>query len=140
MSYTNEQTAKVFKEITDASTTIENTLNNKLGEIYRNNDIVNQELNALKNNIQSKTDSAALENAIKNIKYSLEEKDSEHNKNINEIKNDFETKINQQRIKYEKKLIAMEKQLEHMNKKIKEMKKSPLDKLIDLLKNKSEKR
>ena len=140
MAYTNEQTAKVYKEITDASTSIENTLNNKLGDIYRNNDIVNQELNTLKNNIQSKTDSAALEGAIHKLKYSIEEKDAEHNRNINDIRSDFEQKINQQRVKYEKKLIAMEKQLEYMNNKIKEMKKSPLDKFIDLLKNKSEKR
>jgi phenylalanyl-tRNA synthetase alpha subunit len=130
----------VYKEITDASKSIENTVNNKLGDIYRNNDIVNQELNALKNNLQSKTDSAELKGAIDKLKYSIEEKDSEQNKNINEIRSNFEAKINQQRIKYEKKLIAMEKQLEYMNKKINEMKKSPFDKFIDLLKGKSEKR
>lgn len=140
LAYTNEQTAKVYKEITEASTNIENTLNNKLGDIYRNNNIVNQELDTLKNNIQSKTDSAALEGAIDKIKYSIEEKDAEHNKNINDIKSEFEEKINQQRIKYEKKLIAMEKQLEHMNNKIKEIKRSPLDKFIDLLRNRPEKR
>ncbi len=139
-AYTNEQNARIFKEICEASSSIENTINNKIGGLYKNSEVFNEEINNLKASLNGKIDENTLNNRIKDINNNINNTNSEQNKNLENMKSEFENQINTQRIKYEKKLIAMEKQLEQMNLKIREMKKSPLEKLLDKLKAKPEKR
>ena len=60
----------------------------------------------------------------------LTEQKAEYDKNIFKLQTDFDEKINQQRIKYENKLINMENQIAQMRIEINENKKNLFQKLI----------
>ena len=103
-AYTNSELAKIFKQLHENHYALNEKLNYKSDDIYKlleerksENELLNQTLN-------EKADLQLLTAVQNNLEYS-------QNKFINEIRGEFENKLNEQRIKYENKLISMENKL-----------------------------
>ncbi len=135
-SYTNEQTSRLFKELKDSGIKIENNLNSKINDLYKNNEIVKDDIKSIIKRIEEKTDKSESIALTEKLKQELKSYDSEYYLKLSELKNEFEEKLNSQRIKYENKLINMENKLEQMES---YMRKSIFAKLVDKLR-KSKKR
>ncbi|MBQ9245013.1 hypothetical protein IJ182_01955, partial [bacterium] len=139
-TFANEETAKLYIEVKNTANNLENTFNDKIYDIYKNNEAVNYELQALRTNINEKPDHDSLKKLKQDIKENINKNDSEHLRYIEGLKSNFEDKINQQRIKYENKLMSMEERIKQLNSTIEYMQKNPIEKLFNKIKNKPEKR
>ena len=135
-SFVNEHAADLYKEIKNSSSTIENNINNKITDIFNINEKITNDINIINTEISKLSKNEQIDLLDKNIKEILNNKDIERVNEVNMLKNEFETKINNQRLKYEQKLIILEKELEKMNIKLKEMQKSPVDKFFDKFRKK----
>jgi len=129
-SYTNEQTSRLFKELKDSGIKIENNLNSKIYDLYKNNEILKDDIKSIIKHIEEKTDKNESIALIEQLKQELKSYDSEYHLKLLELQNNFEEKLNAQRIKYENKLINMENKLEQMES---YMRKSIFAKLVEKL-------
>ncbi len=121
-TYTNSELAKTFKQLNENSSDFDKKLNYKSDEIYKLLNERKSENEALKELLNQKADSQTLTDVQNNLEYS-------QNKFINELRNEFENKLNDQRIKYENKLISMENKLKKTNQMLLESKKNIFQKL-----------
>ncbi len=121
-TYTNSELAKTFKQLNENSSDFDKKLNYKSDEIYKLLNERKSENEALKELLNEKADSQTLTEVQNNLEYS-------QNKFINELRNEFENKLNDQRIKYENKLISMENKLKETQQMLLESKKNIFQKL-----------
>lgn len=138
-SYTNEHISKLYKEIKDSNLKIENVQNDKIYDLYNRSESLKAEIENIRENSRQKIDSETLDSKLTEILQKVEEQKSEYMQNVIQIQGDFDEKINQQRIKYENKLINMENQIAQMNILLKESKKNVFEKLVQKIR-KSKKR
>jgi hypothetical protein len=136
----NEQASDLYREVKDTGLAIENTLNNKIYDLYRNNDNINNEINNIKYSLNTKLDEEAVNNLISVLKQNISDKESEYKQNIEHLKADMDDKLNQQRVKYENKIMNMEMRIEQLYSTIQYMRKNPIQKMLYRIKNKSEER
>ena len=121
-TYTNSELAKTFKQLNENSSDFDKKLNYQSDEIYKLLNERKSENEALKELLNEKADSQTLTEVQNNLEYS-------QNKFINELRNEFENKLNDQRIKYENKLISMENKLKETQQMLLESKKNIFQKL-----------
>ncbi len=138
-SYTNENLSKIYKEINDSHYKLENIINDKVYDLISHDDRLKTEINYLKEEIKNRINSKALDAILTKIENKLSEQSTEYRQDVSKLQMDFDEKINQQRIKYENKLMYMENQIAQMNIQINENKKNLFQKLIQKLR-KSKKR
>ena len=134
----NEQASDLYREIKDTSLAIENTFNNKVDDLYRNNDNINNEINNIKYSLNTKLDEEAVNHLISKLEQSLKDNEAEHKNNIEKIKAEMDDKLNQQRVKYENKIVNLEMRIEQLYSSIQYLKKNPIQKMLYRMKNKSE--
>ncbi len=131
-SYTNSHVSNLYNELKNAGSNIEINLNNKITDIYNINAEIDGQITNLKQEISTLVKTDAIDLLRENFKKIIEEKNLQFSIEINNVKSEFENKLNEQRIKYEHKLIDMENQLCNMNlmleKFVEEMKKTPFQK------------
>ena len=121
-AYTNSELAKAFKQLNENSHDFDKKLNYTSGEIYKLLNERKSEDEALKELLNQKADTQILTEVQNNWEYS-------QNKFINELRDEFENKLNKQRIKYENKLISMENKLKETEQVLLENKKNIFQKL-----------
>ena len=123
-SYSNEHFSTLYKGLKDTAFNFETILNDKVSNLYQNDENIKWEVNTIKENL---TASFALVNTVKELKQELLEQKNNSNQKFIELQKEYEDRLNKQRIKYEKKLMKLEES-------IKEDKKNPIVKLIEKIK------
>ena len=133
-SYINSQNSDLLNEIRTSHNELENNLNYKIDDINRLEENINSEIKEIKNQVLSKPEQKLIDETREKIEDKINTLNIEHDEAINRLEKDFEQKLNQQRIKYENKLINMENKLKSMNAILKESKQNIFSKLIKKLK------
>ncbi len=129
-SYTNKNLSKIYKEINDSHYKLENILNDRVYDLISHDDTLKTEINYLKEEMKSRIKIEALASVLTDMENKLSEQSVEYQQNVSKLQAGFDEKINQQRIKYENKLIKMENQIAQMRIEINEQKKNLFQKLI----------
>ena len=133
-SYINSQNSDLLNEIRTSHNELENNINYKIDDINRLEENINSEIKEIKNQVLSKPEQKLIDETREKIEDKINTLNIEHDEAINRLEKDFEQKLNQQRIKYENKLINMENKIKSMNAILKESKQNIFSKLIKKLK------
>lgn len=132
-NYTNGYASNLYKELKSSNSNIEHNLLNKINELFSLNNDLNNKVTDLKNETSSFSTVEMLNSEISHLKQIIQEQNINHSIQLNNLKLIYDEQLNNQRIKYEKKLIDMENQLTDMNSTISELlsefKKTPLQRI-----------
>ena len=123
-AYSNEHFSKLYKGLTNTSSNFETILNDKVDKLYKNDETIKWDMNSIKENLNA---SLELVSTVDNLKKELLEQKNTNNQKLVSLQKEYEDKLNQQRIKYEKKLM-------HIEQTIKEDRKNPIVKFIEKIK------
>ena len=123
-AYSNEHFSRLYKGLKETSGNFEIILNDKVDNLYKNDEIIKSEVNSIKESLDA---NFSLADAVTALKQELIEQKNINNQKIVELQKEYEDRLNQQRIKYEKKLMQLEQSIE-------EDRKNPIVKLIEKIK------
>ena len=124
-TYTNSELTKVFATLNKNNSNYENKLEYAQKETYRLIEEEKNDISSLRVELEKKKEIEAEFNKR------LENVDLEHKKQVEVLTAEFEERFNNQRIKYEKKLMAMENQISDLEVKYTESQKSFFTKMIE---------
>ena len=130
-AYANNELTKVFKQVHQNSVNFENKLELKSYETYKNIEEDRREIASIKQSLESKTDFSDFNKLEEEFIAKLQMLDSQHQEQISKLVSDFENKLNEQRIKYETKLMNMENHVAVLEQKYIDSKKGFFTKVIE---------
>ena len=130
-AYANNELTKVFKQVHQNSVNFENKLELKSYETYKNIEEDRREIASIKQSLESKTDFSDFNKLEEEFAEKLQMLDSQHQEQISKLVSDFENKLNEQRIKYETKLMNMENHVAVLEQKYIDSKKGFFTKVIE---------
>ncbi|MBQ8886918.1 MAG: hypothetical protein IJY61_04370 [Candidatus Gastranaerophilales bacterium] len=123
-SYSNEHFSRLYKGLKDTTLSLEVIMNDKVEKLYKNDNDFRWEIDNIKANLNPCFE---VVKEVETLKQELIKQDNANNIKLNELKKEYENQLNQQRIKYEKKLMKLEET-------IKEERKNPFVKFIEKIK------
>ena len=124
-TYTNSELTKVFATLNKNNSNYENKLEHTQKEAYRMIEESKNEISNLKVELDKKKEIEA------DFNKKLENVDLEHKKQVEVLTSEFEERFNNQRIKYENKLMKMEEQITDLEAKYAESQKGFFTKMIE---------
>ena len=130
-AYANSELTKVFKQVHQNSVNFENKLELKSYETYKNIEEDRREIGSIKQSLESKTDFSDFNKLEEEFAEKLQMLDAQHQEQISKLVSDFENKLNEQRIKYETKLMNMENHVAVLEQKYIDSKKGFFTKVIE---------
>ena len=130
-AYANSELSKVFKQVHQNSVNFENKLELKSYETYKNIEEDRREIGSIKQSLENKTDFSDFNKLEEEFAEKLQMLDAQHQEQISKLVSDFENKLNEQRIKYETKLMNMENHVAVLEQKYIDSKKGFFTKVIE---------
>ena len=124
-TYTNSELTKVFATLNKNNSNYENKLEYTQKEAYRMIEEGKNEISNLRVELDKKKEIEA------DFNKKIENVDLEHKKQVEVLTSEFEERFNNQRIKYENKLMKMEEQITDLEAKYAESQKGFLTKMIE---------
>ena len=130
-AYANSELTKVFKQVHQNSVNFENKLELKSYETYKNIEEDRREIASIKQTLENKADFSDFNKLEEEFIAKLQMLDSQHQEQISKLVSGFENKLNEQRIKYETKLMNMENHVAVLEQKYIDSKKGFFTKVIE---------
>ena len=129
-SYTNSEFTKVFAELKDNNTELKNKLDYQTYETGKQINENKEEINKIKTTVEDKADRVQINDLSKDFEEKIQKLKESHYWELREIKAQFENQLNEQRIKYEQKLINMENHINENEQKYIESRKNIFQKIF----------
>lgn len=133
-SYTNTEMAKVFNAVKDNYVILDKSINQKVYDMNKLSEEINIKLTEINAEINEKTDIYEVKELLDKYKQEISQVISNYRNDYLKLENDFDAKLNQQRIKYENKLILLETELTSIRNEVQKKKRSFIKRVINKLK------
>jgi len=130
-SYANNELTKIFEQVNKNNNNLENKIEYKAQEIYKDIWKEGQRVSNVEQTLFDKANYSDIASLEKSFEEKLKALNSANEKQIVDLISDFENQLNEQRIKYEKKLISMENTIFDLEQKYIESRKNFFVKVIE---------
>ncbi len=130
-SFINEKNAELYNLLSEYQGLLEGKINQGNNEQYQKNLEIEYKIN---NILENKTDKKDLDLMNRIMKNKIEDIEELYKSNFDELRNKFSDELNNQRVKYEKKLIEMENIIKSLDEKYEPKRNSLLERIKNKIK------
>ena len=129
-SYTNSELSKIFNELKSNHKELNEKLDYQTYETGKQISANKEEINKIKTTVEDKADRVQINDLSKDFEEKIQKLQDAHYWEMKELRAQFETQLNEQRVKYEQKLINMENQINETEQKYIESRKNIFQKIF----------
>ena len=129
-SYTNSELSKIFNELKSNHKELNEKIDYQTYETGKQISANKEEINKIKTTVEDKADRVQINDLSKDFEEKIQKLQDAHYWEMKELKAQFEAQLNEQRVKYEQKLINMENQINETEQKYIESRKNIFQKIF----------